>query len=171
MKYEIIDNFLSEDEHIFLIEKFVGIGFNTGSVNWFLNNLITNSTLVEENHNLYYFTHLFYQEQKIYSDLYENLIGNIFLKKLDVKSLIRAKGNLYPRAHKLTEHGYHKDFPFEHKGAIYYINSNDGYTILEDGTKIESVANRLLKFDASKPHTSTDCTNDKYRVNINFNYF
>jgi len=169
MKYEIIDNFLSRDDHKFLVEEFVGVGLNTGKVNWFLNNLITGTK--DEVCNLYYFTHLFYQEQKIYSAEYESIIENIFLKKLNVKSLIRAKGNLYPGANKITEHGSHVDFPFKHNGAIYYINTNDGYTKLKDGTKIESVANRLLKFDASELHSSTDCTTDKYRVNINFNYF
>ena len=41
----------------------------------------------------------------------------------------------------------------------------------EDGSKIENVANRILLFDASKPHQTTTCTNDKFRVTINFNYF
>ena len=41
---------------------------------------------------------------------------------------------------------------------------------LEDGTEIESRANRVLLFDPSKPHHSTSCTNDKRRVNININY-
>ena len=28
-----------------------------------------------------------------------------------------------------------------------------------------------MEIDASKPHNSTTCTNDKCRVNVNFNYF
>ena len=65
----------------------------------------------------------------------------------------------------------HVDYPYSHKAAIFYINTCDGYTKLEDGTKIDSVANRMLLFDASKPHTPSDCTNQSVRVNINFNYF
>ena len=42
--------------------------------------------------------------------------------------------------------------------------------VLEDGTEIESRANRVLLFDPSKPHHSTSCTSDKRRVNININY-
>ena len=61
--------------------------------------------------------------------------------------------------------------PYKHKGAILYINDNNGKTILEDGTEIESKANRLLLFDASKPHNSTSCTDAKSRINININYF
>jgi hypothetical protein len=29
----------------------------------------------------------------------------------------------------------------------------------------------ILLFDPSKPHNSTTCTDDKCRVNVNFNYF
>ena len=164
MKHEVIDNFLNKEEHEFLYNQFTSLDFH-----WYLNNKITGAN--EEKHNLYYWTHLFYHAHKTNSNYYEHMIENIFLEKLDVKSLIRAKANLYPGSSKLTEHGNHIDYPYEHIGAIYYINTNDGYTKLNDGTKIKSVANRLLKFDASKPHTSTDCTNDKYRININFNYF
>ena len=63
-------------------------------------------------------------------------------------------------------------FSFKHKSAIFYINNNDGYTILNNGkTKIESIANRILFFDSTKNHSSTHCTNDHARVNININYF
>ena len=63
-----------------------------------------------------------------------------------------------------------KLFEYRHKSAILYINTNNGLTVLEDGTECESVANRLLLFDASKPHHSTTCTDQKRRVNINMNY-
>ena len=82
----------------------------------------------------------------------------------------RAKANLYGRTKELVHHDNHADTNFSHKGAIFYINSNNGFTVLEDGTEIKSVRNRLLLFDPSKPHHSTSCTDDKRRVNINFNY-
>ena len=53
---------------------------------------------------------------------------------------------------------------------IFFVNSNDGFTILDDDTMIESVENRILFFDSSKLHNSTNCTNEKVRVNINFNF-
>jgi hypothetical protein len=89
----------------------------------------------------------------------------------EMKALIRVKGNLYPSTSKLVEHDFHIDFPFKHKGALFSVNTCDGYTKLDDGTKIESIENRLLLFDASKNHASTTCTNTHVRVNINFNYF
>ena len=55
--------------------------------------------------------------------------------------------------------------------SILYLNTNDGYTIFEDGTKIESVENRLVTFDSHIKHSGTSCTNQKVRLVLNMNYF
>jgi hypothetical protein len=57
------------------------------------------------------------------------------------------------------------------KYTVFSLNTCDGFTSLEDGTKIESIENRLLLFDSNKPHASSTCTNAKARFNMNFNYF
>ena len=67
--------------------------------------------------------------------------------------------------------GLHIDYPYLHKIAVLYINSCDGYTKFEDGTKIDSIANRMLIFDGDTMHTSSTTTNEIARCNINFNYF
>ena len=41
---------------------------------------------------------------------------------------------------------------------------------LEDGTKIDSIANRMLIFDGAEKHCSTTTTNVPVRINININY-
>ena len=64
----------------------------------------------------------------------------------------------------------HVDYNFSHKGALYYLNTCDGHTKIE-GENVETIANRMVFFDAGEEHNSTNCTNDKFRVNINFNYF
>ena len=84
--------------------------------------------------------------------------------------LIRVKANLYLRTDEIEHHDNHVDYDFENTAAILYINTNNGLTVLEDGTECESVANRLLLFDGSKLHHSTTCTDQKRRVNININY-
>ena len=84
--------------------------------------------------------------------------------------MIRSKCNLYTKTEKLFEHKLHTDMPFPHKGFLFYVNTNNGFTILEDGTKVESIANRALFFDSSKSHKSTTCTDEDIRVNININY-
>jgi hypothetical protein len=124
--------------------------------------------------------------QQIYNDMYTHTIyvddvintkNEVWEKiqpikqMLKIKSLMRIKVNNYPRTSKLIHHKNHMDYPFKHKGALFYVNDCDGLTVLEDGTEIESVANRLLLFDASKPHHSTTTTNKPRRININFNYF
>jgi len=116
------------------------------------------------------FGHSVFADYEIGSTEVWNLILPIF-NIASIKSLIRCKINSYPKTHELVHHKDHLDYSFEHKGAILYINSNDGLTVLQDGTEIESVANRLLLFNPSEPHHSTTCTNANRRMNINFNYF
>ena len=55
--------------------------------------------------------------------------------------------------------------------SIFYVNTNNGYTKFEDGTKVESVANRMVIFPSNMKHIGTSCTDEKTRVVINFNYF
>ena len=51
------------------------------------------------------------------------------------------------------------------------MNTNNGYTEFEDGTKVESVENRIVYFDGSIPHNSSTCTDQKVRAVISINYF
>jgi hypothetical protein len=161
--YEIIDNFLNQDNFLQVKNSILNPEFSWNLTPWVSNleeNLKTTSS--------YYFTHVFY------SGLYVDPQSHIFvdiLNKLEVKSLIRIKANLYPSTDNIEYQSAHIDYDYSHKGAIFYLNTNDGLTTLEDGTKIESVENRILLFDPSKIHNSTTCTNDKCRVNININYF
>jgi len=90
---------------------------------------------------------------------------------LALTSLVRVKANLTMRTSKVVEHGWHVDGLFRCNAAIYYVNSNDGYTKFKDGTKVESVENRLVTFNAQDQHTGTTCTNQKVRCVLNFNYF
>ena len=122
-----------------------------------------------KDNQLYYLAHLVYDHIPL-SPLF-NPIMSYCNELLDIKSLIRIKINLYPNTEIVKEHGMHTDYDFSHKAAILYINTCDGYTKLEDGTKIESVANRMLLFDGSKLHTPSTCTDQSVRMNINFNYF
>ena len=65
----------------------------------------------------------------------------------------------------------HNDMSYSQFGCILSLNTCDGYTKLKDGTKIDSVANRVLLFDPSEEHCSTTTTNVSARININLNYF
>jgi len=113
-------------------------------------------------------THMFYDGSVPLSRFYDKLIP--LLDKLDVRCLIRIKANLYPNTEILHEHPMHIDYPFSHSAAILSLNTCDGYTKLKDGTKIDSVANRVLLHDPSIEHCGTSTTNVNARINLNINY-
>ena len=99
----------------------------------------------------------------------------IFFQKINPRGLLKVKTNLLMRTNEIIKHGFHCDYPADiYAGlttSIFYINSNDGYTEFEDGTKIESVGNRLVTFPYHMKHRGTTCTNKPFRIVINFNYF
>ena len=90
---------------------------------------------------------------------------------LAMTSLVRVKANMNIRTSEIIEHGWHRDGYFSCNAAIYYVNTNDGYTKFEDGTKVESVENRLITFNTQDTHTGTTCTNERVRCVLNFNYY
>ena len=105
------------------------------------------------------------------SPLFYDLAHKTFKYFPFMHSLIRARVNFFPRTHEVYEHEPHQDYPFSHNGAVFHLNTNDGYTKLQDGKKIQSIANRLVMFDPSIPHQSTTTSNQCGRYNIQFNYF
>ena len=158
MSYTIIDNFL-EKSHLEEIQRV----YLSDTMPWCMG-------IVNENDKVNtYFIHHIHSGHNLVSEYSSCIIP--LVDKIQPKALLRIKANLYVRTENLITHAPHMDYEYEHKAAIFYINTNDGFTILNDGTKIKSVANRLLMFEAYKEHQSTNCTDEKARVNINFNYF
>jgi len=118
----------------------------------------------------YFSTHMVYCNNQIYSDFaFEKL--KPLRDLLDIKALIRIKINNYPRTPKVIHHPDHVDFDYKHNGALFFVNTNDGLTVLENDTEISSVENKLLLFDTSEKHHSTTTANTSRRITININYF
>ena len=115
--------------------------------------------------------HLFYTEGRVNSLAYEILEGLIDkLKEQDgLESIIRIKANMYMGASDLSVHNEHTDYPYSHKGSILYLDNSNGYTVI-DSQKVDSKENRVVFFDPSIPHASTNCSDSKYRTTINLNY-
>ena len=161
--HKILDNALPKEEFKNIKDFILNPNFP-----WNLTPVVTNDKENLLTTASYYFTHEFWSgfntepQAQIFAPL---------LNIMECKAIMRIKGNLYPSTEKIIHHDKHIDYEFSHKGAIFYLNTNNGLTILEDGTEVQSIENRLLLFDPSKPHNSTTCTNDKCRVNVNFNYF
>ena len=163
MTYQIIDNVLPQDEFQKIKDFILNSNFP-----WNLTPVVTNDKENLPINASYYFTHEFWSgfntepQAQVFAPL---------LNIMNCRAMMRIKGNLYPSTQSIVHHDNHIDYDFPHRGAIFYLNTNNGLTVLEDKINIESIENRLLLFDPSKPHRSTTCTNDKCRVNVNFNFF
>tara|TARA_Y100001970_G_C13933660_1_gene699596 strand:- start:64 stop:567 length:504 start_codon:yes stop_codon:yes gene_type:complete len=163
--FKVIDNFLNDDD------------LNDVKDNLFEAPLYFQKSVsgMNDSNNYwnYYFTHLIYMNNKPVSKVFHN-VYNIFIPKFEkygeVKNLIRIKLNFYPYTETLKEHGQHSDFDYPSYAAVFSLNTCDGFTRLNDGTKIDSVENRILFFDPSLKHNSTTTTNSFARWNINFNF-
>ena len=162
IKYIVKDNFLNQADYEKLRNIMLGDYFP-----WYLQQEVLYFT---KDKSQFFWSHVFFKHNEgIISSCYKIL--DPLLKKLKFKALIRIKANLYSRQDKIIEHDNHSDFSFPHKGALFSLNTCNGFTILKDNTKIPSVGNRVLLFDPSIPHRSSTCTDAKVRCNININYF
>ena len=106
------------------------------------------------------------------------------LELINPMAIYRILASFRPRMSAVTESLYHVDvgderFPQqawpEEKikqwtTAILYMNTTNGYTKFEDGTKIECIANRFVTFPMNTRHCGT-AASDKNKIVINFNYF
>lgn len=161
--YEVIDNFLEHDTFKRLQSEIMST-----TIPWAFCSRVFGP---EDNSGQFYFIHSLYEMYLPRSPFFEVFAKPFFKALGDVKSVIRMKINLYPRTgSNLEKHGLHVDFKYPHKGAVFYINTCDGYTGLGD-KKIYSVENRVLKFDSSQEHHSTNCTDQQARFTVNINYF
>lgn len=163
MEYQIIDNALPTEE----FERIKNFILNPGFP-WNLTTIVTNEKENLPMNASYYFTHEFWSG---FNTQPEAQIFAPILNLLECKAMMRIKANLYPSTEKIIHHDNHIDYEFSHKGAIFYLNTNNGLTILDDKIEIESIANRLLIFNPNISHRSTTCSDNKCRVNINFNFF
>ena len=105
------------------------------------------------------------------AQMFEFMQPIVMHPQLNMKSLFTIKANLNPKTETIVEHGFHTDVPFDCTTAVYFLNTNNGYTLFKDGSKVESVANRIVTFPSSMEHSGTTCTDQKRRMVINFNYF
>ena len=168
--YNVIDNFLPQEQ----FEEVRDSIMYHFDFPWYIHKRVNTvgKNCTEEYWN-WYATHTFYRNDYATSQqchrIYDIFIPR-FVEMNIYHSLLRIKGNFYPHTETLKEHAGHRDYLYSNTGALYSLNTCDGYTKLCDGTKIPSVANRILIFDSSIIHTSTTTTNAAGRFNINFNF-
>ena len=167
-KVQIFNNFL--DQEVFLeIKKFI----MSPRCQWRYVNYIAHKD-GRDNDNDGYFVHSFKDcHPQTFEDRYPEsphfpLIAKI-LDKIQYQNILRIRSSLYPRRDVQKPDPFHIDYNFPHRVCIFYVNTNNGYTMFENGEKIPSVENQLAMFDGSEKHCSvvqTD-TSARYIVNIN----
>jgi hypothetical protein len=165
---KITDNFLDKDSFNKFKNFIMGNEFA-----WHYNPFVD----YEDDHGEYFqFTHIFYGFNLPSSSYYNAIVP--ILDGLNFYSLARVKANLLTKTPKILVNEFHTDeSEFTTKQmkqwttAIFYINTNNGYTEFKDGTIIDSVANRMVTFPQDMKHRGTSCTDEKIRVVINFNYY
>ena len=174
--FNIRDNYLSTEDFDLLKNTLLGSDFP-----WYLcptKVLYDKESIVEEKYN-YQFTHIFYNNYTVRSDWF-NIIAPLVIPIVipgKTIELVRIKANLLPATHDIIQYDYHTDIEytndfddFEKNTAIFYVNTNNGFTMFANGTKVESVENRLVAFSADNQHTGTTCTDQRTRCVINLNY-
>jgi len=170
---EIIDDYLSPDIHNDIYNYWTG-NYDKGDIQNSCSWAFTSGINRAGDGDYGQYVHLVFAGHTILNNSFYNL--KPIIDKENMTAISRIKANATSRTEKVVvfDWAFHCDHGPDMENmitAIYYINSNNGYTLFEDGTKVESVANRFVKFPATMVHTGTTCTNDYRRILVNFNYF
>tara|TARA_B100001113_G_scaffold352986_1_gene355912 strand:- start:2111 stop:2701 length:591 start_codon:yes stop_codon:yes gene_type:complete len=179
---KLTDNFLRVEDH----QKLLQCMLSEGILPWKYNQRKVATDLkgkeVADDLGNYQFTHLFYTFHSVTGNTRHVISQEIDLVKpiLDRISFIalhRVKANLEPVKPERYMSEWHYDVAMNNKPcksmttAIYYVNTCDGYTEFEDGTKVECVANRLVWFPSDIKHRGVSQLDTKVKSVINLNYF
>tara|TARA_R100001086_G_C11711559_1_gene224284 strand:- start:122 stop:631 length:510 start_codon:yes stop_codon:yes gene_type:complete len=164
-KIKIIDNFL--DKEVFKKLQSFLLGDNCP---WFYNESKASGGYQHQ------FTHTFLGNKL--NPSWSNSTNHIaaLLNKINPRVWIRIKSNLTSINSKAGVGGWHYDkltdgVPWsDTTTSIFYINTNNGYTMFESGKKIPSLENRIVTFPNDLKHTGVSQTATKIRVTINLNY-
>ena len=163
---KIEDNFLKQEEFD-KIQKLMG---QPSPLPWFYADRI-----VFEDDDKFQFIHAFYDNYMPMSPCTNELDPIISI--IQPFSIVKIRAKLLTRTLEIVESTFHVDLPLSEEKqkqwttSIFYMNTNNGYTKFENGTKMNSVANRMITFPSNMKHTGTSCTDERTRVVINFNYF
>jgi len=178
---KIIKNFLPKDKFKILKQIMLGNNFP-----WFYtDHLAANSLIVEEegkqvdrywfdnkgkrvNYESYYFFHMFYNNGKPNSEFFH--LMEPILTKLKCYTAIQIRANLLVNRDMPYKSIPHTDGGPRHTTSILYINTNNGYTLIND-KKIRCEENKMLIFDSNTIHQAIAQTDTDQRVVINFNYY
>lgn len=161
MTYEIIDDFIDKADLANLEAVLLGVDFP-----WYLNQAVVDTP--EEHLSDYQFVHGFYNRHT-WNSQFAPLVQPI-IEKINPTAIIRIKANLNPWTGEHVYGGWHNDYKFSCKTAVFYVNDNNGWTEFETGERVKSKANRLVVFDSDMVHSGVSATDVKARCLLNINY-
>ena len=165
MNVKVIDNFLPPYSFRQIQSVMMGDEFP-----WYLNDGI----LYKGDPN-YQLTHALYDESGLIGcptfrqNSHHMVLFDYCLKNLGVKKLLRIKANLNPSQTYHQRGGYHIDYR-DVTTAVYYVNTNNGWTHIKGYGKVKCVENRMVIFDSNLQHEGVTCTKGKVKIVVNFNY-
>lgn len=175
IKHKVIDNFLPYEEFMVLKNVF----FHSSECPWyFFEDDVYQPNYLGDEKESPKFVHLIFTSDWRAEVGWLNSGPNYvypLIRELNIISLLKIKINLIPTTKEVSTNMFHIDRPsyvdigINYSIGIYYLNTNNGFTILEDGTKIESVENRMLIIPGNCRHTGTTST-DERRVIVNMNF-
>jgi len=186
VKYKIIDNFLNSSDFTELKNNIFPIPVGSSRKNDFRWEYITSQASKEEDRfnkvtniehlnllNNWGCRHSFLTQTDIQSSL--RWLSSL-LNKINPLALYRIQANLTVQQEKNMRSPFHIDYgaSLKHTSmitSIFYMNTTNGATILEDGTEIECRVNRLVTFPHNTYHSGVMCTDQPYKIVINLNYF
>ena len=161
---KVIDDFLPHED----LKEIQNIMFGPDFA-WYYNDAVDYQGQVGR----FQFVHNLYRYNRPMSTFYDEWYEKFIIPVIGKNSVMdRMKANLLTKTPSIIENEFHVD-DFTKKPfttAIFYLNSNNGYTKFKDNTKVESKENRLIRFPVSKEHRGSSCTDKKVRVVINFLY-
>ena len=180
----IIDDFLKPEHFTELKNKIISVNFP-----WYYNSTIVSLDPKEESINGQYgpgqFTNIVYLKDDQYTTSpLSPLVRQLIAPKINWCVLDRIKLNFQARLPTPYCAHFHTDIYPSTPGqnlsaeyvmnkfttAILYMNTNNRYTELEDGTIVNCVENRLVTFPVKFRHRGVSQTDKQFKIVINFNY-
>ena len=171
---KVIDDFLTKEQYRSVYQYFLDnkMGYKGETVPWYWSDGV-----VTQGDGLVQFFNMCYAKDMVLNHvMYEVLMPIIDIIKPMALHRIKANLTLNDKIQPLDpKEMLHVDSVYCHDSdkmttGIYYVNSNNGYTLFEDGTKVESVANRFVAFPCHYKHTGVPASTNG-RMVINYNWY
>lgn len=164
MSIKIFDNYLGKKEFTVIKSVFI----DNEKFPWYYSPNVAYPNEIKEIDKFQFFNLMYRKDVGIKSNFYSDVMP--LINKINPEEILRVKANLGTRTPIHIEGGMHTDSKMKHTTAIFYLNTNNGFTMFESGEKIGSLENRLVVFDSNIMHSGYSQTDTNIRVVLNLNY-